>query len=112
MHSGRFAERHGRWRRDTERSIGGGILKRGMKVSWTQVEYCVKHGLSTKSFYRWRRKEKDAVAAGQSALTLVPVTMNTPVASSSIRLHSPGGWRIELGGGSVSWLAELLRRLP
>ena len=100
-----MAKRHGaeHWRRH---------LEAWHESELTQVDYCVKHGLSTKSFYRWRRKEKDAVAAGQSALTLVPVTMNTPVASSSIRLHSPGGWRIELGGGSVSWLAELLRRLP
>ena len=79
----------------------------------SEVDYCVEHGLSTKSFYRWRGKEKEAVAVGKkSALTLVPITVNTPGASSGIRLHSPGGWRVELGSGSVSWLAELLRRLP
>jgi hypothetical protein len=78
----------------------------------TQREYCAKHELGEKAFYRWRRKEKDAIAAAKSSLTLVPVSVGTPATGSVVRLHSPGGWKIELPDGNVSWLAELLRQLP
>jgi len=78
----------------------------------TQREYCAKHELGEKAFYRWRRKEKDAIGAANSSLTLVPVSVGMPATSSMVLLHSPGGWRIELPGGNVSWLAELLRQLP
>ena len=80
----------------------------------TQAAYCAAHGLSAKSFYRWRHKQGEAVqAASPSApLTLVPVSVGMPATSGMVLLHSPGGWRIELPGGNVSWLAELLRQLP
>ena len=78
----------------------------------TQLAYCAEHGLSTKSFCRWRRKEKDALAAGATTLTLVPSNVSAPATGGAIRLHTPGGWRIELPVGEASWLADLLRRLP
>ena len=80
----------------------------------TQVAYCTAHGLSTKSFYRWRHKRGEAVkAASPSApLTLVPVKVGSTATAGVVRMRSPGGWSIELPGGDVAWLAELLRRLP
>ncbi|HYM85649.1 MAG TPA: hypothetical protein VET30_02825 [Pseudoxanthomonas sp.] len=78
----------------------------------TQDAYCASHGLSTKTFYRWRRKEKESVAAAKSSLTLVPVSLGTPTPGSVVRLHSPGGWKIELADGSIPWLPDLLRQLP
>ena len=79
----------------------------------TQEAYCTEHGLSIKTFYRWRRKEKDAQSAANSSLTLVPVCVGTASANVGvIRLHSPGGWRIELPVGSAPWLADMLRQLP
>jgi hypothetical protein len=79
----------------------------------TQEAYCTEHGLSIKTFYRWRRKEKDVLTAAKSSLTLVPVSVGSASASASvIRLHSPGGWRIELPVGSAPWLADVLRHLP
>ncbi|MDP3438626.1 MAG: hypothetical protein Q8R95_03415 [Azonexus sp.] len=79
----------------------------------TQEAYCSQNGLSTKSFYRWRRKEKDALSAAGSSLTLVPVSISGPATTGSVvRLHSPGGWRIELPTGSAPWLADVLRQLP
>ena len=78
----------------------------------TQEAYCASHGLSTKTFYRWRRKEKESVAAATSSLTLVPVSVGAPVTGGLVRLHSPAGWRIELPEGNVAWLVELLRQLP
>ena len=79
----------------------------------TQKDYCAQHGLSTKSFYRWLRKEKDALAAAKPSLTLVPVSVvGTATTGNLIRLHSPGGWRIELPSGSAPWLADVLWHLP
>ena len=78
----------------------------------TQRAYCARHGLGERAFYRWHRKEKEAIAAGKASLTLVPVSVGMPTTGSVIRLHSPGGWRIELPAGEAPWLAELLRHLP
>ena len=79
----------------------------------TQKDYCALHGLSTKSFYRWLRKEKEAATAAKSSLTLVPVSVvGTATTGNFIRLHSPGGWRIELPVGSAPWLSDVLRHLP
>ena len=79
----------------------------------TQETYCTEHGLSIKMFYRWRRKEKDGLAAANSSLTLVPVSVGSASANAGvIRLHSLGGWRIELPTGSAPWLAEVLGHLP
>ncbi len=90
---------------------------RGHIVAWrqsdlTQAAYCAHHDLSTKSFYRWHRQEKAAIAAGQATLTLVPVSVGATASGNVIRLHSPGGWRIELPAGEAPWLADLLRHLP
>ena len=95
----------------------GAEFWRGQLEAWhrsdlTQREYCATLGLSEKSFYRWRAKEKEALAAGQSLLTLVPVSVSTPAMGGIVRLHSPGGWRIELPAGDALWLTDLLRQLP
>ena len=100
-----MAKRHGAefWR---------GHLDAWHRSDLTQRAYCANHELGEKAFYRWRRKEKEAVAAATSSLTLVPVSMGTPAMRNVIRLYSPGGWRIEIAGGSAPWLAECLRHLP
>jgi len=77
----------------------------------TQREYSAQHGLAARGFYRWRRKHKEAKAANAS-LTLVPVSVSGPAANAVVRLHSSGGWRIEVPGGNVSWLAEMVKQLP
>ena len=77
----------------------------------TQQAYCVSHGLGIKSFYRWRRKEKEAIAAGKP-LTLVPVSVGALAAQDVVRLHGPGGCRIELPATGAVWLTDLLRQLP
>ena len=78
----------------------------------TQEAYCARHGLSNKTFYRWRRKEKESKAAGKASLTLVPVRVQASTTEAVVRLHSPSGWRIELPVGGATWLADLLRQLP
>lgn len=100
-----MAKRHGQefWRAH---------LEAWRRSDLTQREYCASQGLGEKAFYRWRRKEREAVASAKSSLTLVPVSVGAPVTGSIVRLHSPGGWRIELPAGSAPWLADLLRQLP
>lgn len=77
----------------------------------SQIAYCARHGLNIKSFRRWRLKQQAAAAATPS-LTLVPVSVSVPTPGNVIRLHSPGGWRIELPAGEAPWLADLVRQLP
>ena len=80
----------------------------------TQKAYCANHGLGEKAVYRWHRKEKEAIAAAKATLTLVPTRLGspTPATGTVVRLHSPGGWRIELPAGGTPWLADLLKQLP
>ena len=100
-----MAKRHGQefWR---------AYLEAWHRSDLTQREYCAAQGLGEKAFYRWRRKEREAAASAKSSLTLVPVSVGAPVTGSVVRLHSPGGWRIELPAGSAPWLVDLLRQLP
>ena len=64
----------------------------------TQKAYCANHGLGEKAFYRWHRKQKEAIAAAIATLTLVPTRLVAPAPATGnvVLLHSPGGWRIEL----------------
>ena len=80
----------------------------------TQKAYCANQCLGEKAFYRWHRKEKEAIAAAKAPLTLVPTCPGAPnpVTGNVVRLHSPGGWRIELPTTNAPWLADLLRQLP
>ena len=87
-------------------------LDAGYQSDRTQEAYCIRHGLSDKTFYRWRRKEKESKAAGIPSLILVPVRVAASTTDNVIRLHSPSGWRIELPVGGATWLADLLRQLP
>jgi hypothetical protein len=77
----------------------------------SQIAYCGFHGLHIKSFRRWRIKLQQA-SAPVPGLTLVPVNVSAPVSEPMIRLHSPGGWRIELPTANPVWLVELIVQLP
>jgi hypothetical protein len=80
----------------------------------TQAAYCKAHGLTRKSFYRWRGIAKKATAkpSSKSSLTLVPISVAAAAIGGTVQLHSPGGWKVELPKGDASWLADLLRQLP
>ena len=92
------------------RAYWQGHLAAWTESGLTQQAYCTKHGLSLQSFYRWRRKQKAALAV--KPLTLVPVGIEASVARNMVRLHSPGGWSIELPDAGAAWLPSLLRQLP
>jgi hypothetical protein len=67
--------------------------------------------LGERAFHRWRSREKEAIAVAKSSLTLVPVSVVRPETVSIVRLHSPGGWEIELPGSSVPLLMDFLKDL-
>ena len=100
-----MAKRHGAefWR---------GHLDAWHRSDLTQREYCATHVLSEKSFYRWRAKEKQGIAGTKSSLTLVPISVSPSATSNIVRLHSPGGWEVELPSVSIAMLGDLLRQLP
>ena len=75
----------------------------------SQIAYCKQRDLNIKSFRRWRTKLQRAATP---ALTLVPVSVSAQIPEPPIRLHSPGGWRIELPAANAAWLADLVRGLP
>lgn len=90
-----------------------GHLKAWERSELTQVAYCVKHNLSIKSFGRWRSLELAAPPVSKPReLTLVPVSVGASTQSGTIRLYSPGGWRIEFPVSTGPWFSELLRQLP
>ena len=98
------------------RRQGAGFWQRHLdawhRSDLTQRDYCATHGLSEKSFYRWRAKAKAASSATDSSLTLVPVSVGSAAVGGAVRLYSPGGWQIELPAGDAAWLADLVRQLP
>jgi hypothetical protein len=89
-----------------------GHLEGWKRSGLTQVAYCASHGLHIKSFGRWRSKTREVAPAGNSLLTLIPISVAAPVSGAVVQLHSPGGWRIELPAVSTATLVDLLRQLP
>ena len=99
-----MAKRHGLeyWRRH---------LEAWHQSDLTQKAYCASQGLSVESLRRWRRREKAALVAAKSSLTLVPVSVGMAAAGNIVRLRSPDGWEIELPGSSVPLLIDFLKYL-
>ena len=99
-----MAKRHGGeyWRRH---------LEAWYQSDLTQKAYCASQGLRVESLRRWRRREKEMLAAAKSTLTLVPVSVGKPDSVGVARLRSPGGWEIELPGSSIPLLVDALKEL-
>ena len=81
-----MAKRHGQefWRKH---------LEAWHQSDLTQREYCANQGLGEKAFYRWRRKEKEALASAKSSLTLVPVSVGALSTGNIVR--APQSRRLE-----------------
>ena len=86
----------------------------------TQRAYCERESLKYSTFDYWRRQigaagpaiNPVAKAKNPKRLTLVPLRLLNQSRSESMRLHSPGGWQLELPGAvEAVWLATLLRQL-
>jgi len=73
------------------------------------AEFCSEEGVSTASFYAWRRRLRDSVGP-QSAL-FVPVELPTPeIAAGGVRLELPGGAVLSLpADASVELVTAAIR---
>ena len=98
-------------------------IKAWQQSSLSQSEYCKEHGISIKSFSRWKIKLTTPPKQGaleqsgiESPLTLVPVEIIKSEEHAEIdagaTLHSPGGWQVKLNSISATELGQLLGRLP
>jgi hypothetical protein len=94
------------WRRRFGRFLRSGL---------TVAQFCVKEGVSTASFYRWRNRLADQRPPTRGveqtpAFQAVQVTR----ADAAVAIHLPGGVRVEVPTGSLdairAVLGELLRQ--
>lgn len=60
----------------------------------SQAAYCRKHQLNAHRFYYWRRR----VLASQDRVSFLPVALSAPSMchQSTIRIHTPNGFTVEL----------------
>jgi len=93
------------WQRRVRRFASSGM---------TVIRFCEEEGISTASFYRWRKKLAAQPASandGEHAPTFQAVRVTTADASLAIRL--PGGARVEVPTANLdamrAVLGELLR---
>src|SRR5262249_25131683 len=76
----------------------------------TVADFCEREGISTASFYAWRRRfEAGAAPAVADAPRLVPVRLVTPRASAPVDLPLPSGVVLRLSPDTdLAWLRQLL----
>lgn len=74
----------------------------------SQAAYCRTHGLKHHQMVYWKRRLSDA----QSEVSFVPLTLSqhlpVPVNPSTLRLHTPNGYRIDVPG---SFDADVLKKI-
>ncbi len=63
----------------------------------SQRAYCVQHDLILHRFYNWRRRIK---SDKNSRVSFLPVSLagNASFCKPSVRIHTPNGYTIEIGG--------------
>jgi hypothetical protein len=85
-------------------------LERFRQSDLTVSAFCESEGMSTASFYTWRRRlqrEPDPAAADKPRL--VPVRLVAPAAASPVELLLPSGVVVRLSPDcDLAWLRQLL----
>jgi hypothetical protein len=76
----------------------------------TVADFCEREGISTASFYAWRRRfEAGPAPAAADAPRLVPVRFVAPPASAPVELLLPSGVVLRLSPDTdLAWLRQLL----
>ncbi|HEX5106458.1 MAG TPA: hypothetical protein VFV87_21715 [Pirellulaceae bacterium] len=75
------------------------------------AEFCSQEGVSTASFYVWRRRLRGADAAAPQSPLFVPVELPTPgIAAGGVRVELPGGVILSLpADASVELVTAAIR---
>ena len=95
--------------RDEYRQIQWAAVIQECKASGlTNKEYCIRHGLSEKSFYYWRKKLRTQIVA--SAPELVPLEMSSPV-EEELHIRYRGAELKLPAGIDMDAVAALLRSI-
>src|SRR5262245_54121959 len=92
---------HRRWQQRLDRFRTSGL---------TVADFCEREGISTASFYAWRRRfEAGSAPAAADAPRLVPVRLVTRPASAPVELLLPSGVVLRLSPDTdLAWLRQLL----
>ena len=84
----------------------GRVADKGVALAWERLiekqrrsrlsiaEFCSQEGVSSASFYAWRRRLREADSARPQSALFVPVELPTSVIAA-------GGVRMELPGGAI-----------
>ncbi len=76
----------------------------------TVANFCEREGISTASFYAWRRRlHHDPTPPADDAPRLIPVRLVTPPASAPVELLLPSGVKLRVTPDTdLAWLRQLL----
>ncbi len=85
-------------------------LDRYRKSDLTVASFCKREGISTASFYTWRRRlSADSTLPAADTSRLVPVRLVTPATDAPVELLLPSGIILRLtSDANVVWLRQLL----
>jgi hypothetical protein len=82
------------------RSFWENHIEQWQKSGLSQAAYCRRNQIKAHRFYYWRRR----VSTSQDKISFLPVALSSSLAQnhSTIRIHAPNGFIIEIedGGGS------------
>ena len=101
----------------------GRVADEGVALAWERrikeqrrsrlsiAEFCSQEGVSTASFYAWRRRLRGADAAVPQSPLFVPVELPTPgIAAGGVRVELPGGAILSLpADASVELVTAAIR---
>jgi hypothetical protein len=95
---------HQRWQQRLQRFRDSGL---------SVADFCDREGVSTASFYAWRRRLRlDPTPPAPDTPRLVPVRLVTPPASGPVELLLPSGVILRLSPDcDLAWLRQLLALL-
>jgi hypothetical protein len=101
----------------------GRVADEGVALAWERriekqrrsrqsiAEFCSEEGVSSASFYAWRRRLRGADSVGPQSALFVPVELPTPgIAAGGVRLELPGGAVLSLpADASVELVTAAIR---
>ena len=90
--------------------LGQQRLDRFRKSGLAVADFCEREGISTASFYAWRRRlQGDPAPNTADVARLVPVRLVTPSAGAPVELVLPSGLVLRLPPDTdLAWLRQLL----